>query len=650
MAVFFVQVIVIEMAGTYPALRLVSVKRVVIIFGVLVVFVAALFLMTPMFISSDTVKSRILGEVQNLTGRTMTFRGNPTVSFQPFLGIEISDVVIEDPSAPPNSPPFVRIDKLLGRLETLSAFFGQADIRNFRFVRPQFNFKTDSNGKANWIFDKGAIREVLDATSKSRSKNETANPVPSATFGRFEIIDGIANYENEISGVMETVTNINGTINWPDSDSQLLMKMSGIWQGEQLSFTVDAEEPMQLMSGGNSEIEFHMQSAPLNFNFIGEANLISDLHLVGEFNMHSPSANRMGEFLGVTLLDGLVIGELDGAGKLEMKPNKALFTEAAITLDGSRSVGAISISIDEKGTPKLDGTLAFDAIDITKLLEVVSDKQSGGGDDRESSLRKLSLDMRISSNTVSVYDLAGTDFAAALSVRDGNWALDVGNLAIFSGNVTAKIEAQLEADSPQFSFNITANDTNFAEVASLLNAKIIQPSGTLDFKLDITTSGSNRRSLIRNMMGTVDVSASDGQINGIDLTLLDAIFLEDKKRISFDELGGRTVFDKAEFEFLISRGGIAWILEGDMFSPGHEIALSGNFDLLWGGLAIQAKMRQVEQVTDGQTPNPDQSPNTGEWNKFIIGGTFASPLLTRWAPTNRRALPPTKGDRIAPAN
>ena len=604
--------------------------------------------MTPMFISSDTVKSRILSEVQDLTGRTMTFRGNPTVSFQPFLGIEISDVVIEDPSAPPNSPPFVRIDKLFGKLETLSAFFGRADIRNFRFVRPQFNFRTDSNGKANWIFDKGIIREVLEASSKSHSENESADPIPNATFGRFEIVDGIANYENEISGVMETVTNINGTIIWPDSNSELLMKIGGIWQGEQLNFTVDAEEPIQLMSGGNSEIEFNMKSAPLDFNFVGEANLISDLHLVGEFNMHSPSANRMGEFLGVTLLEGLVIGELEGAGKLEMKPNKALLTEAAITLDGSRSVGAISISIDEKNTPKLDGTLAFDAIDITKLLDAVSDKQAGG-DNRETSLRRLSLDMRISSNTVSVYDLAGKDFAATLSVREGNWALDVGNLAMFEGNVTAKIEAQLEADIPQFSFNITATKTNFAEIATLLGAKIIQPSGTLNFKLDVTTAGTNRRTLIRNIMGTLEARASDGQINGIDLTLLDAIFSEKKKRVSFDELSGRTVFDKAEFEFLINRG-IAWISEGSMFSPGREMALSGNFDMLLGGLAIQAKMRKVERIADGQTSNPEQLPKAGEWNNFIIGGTFSSPLLTRWPASSRSFLPPTKGDRIAPAN
>ncbi|MBL4893013.1 MAG: AsmA family protein [Rhizobiaceae bacterium] len=623
-------------------------KRAVIIFGVLVVFVATLFLMTPMFISSDTVKSRILSEVQNLTGRTMTFRGSPTVSFLPFLGIEISDVVIEDPSAPPNSPPFVRIDKLFGKLETLSAFFGRADIRNFRFVRPHFNFKTDGNGKANWIFDKGNIRDVLDATSKLRTEGETADPVPYATFGRFEIVDGIANYENEISGVMETVTSINGTIIWPDSNSQLLIKMGGIWQGEQLNFTGDAEEPIQLMSGGNSEIEFNMKSAPLDFNFVGVANLISDLHLVGEFNMHSPSANRMGEFLGVTLLDGLVIGELEGAGKLEMKPNKAQLTEAAITLDGSRSVGAISISIDEKNTPKLDGTLAFDAIDITKLLEAVSDKQAGG-DDTETSLHKLSLDMRISSNTVSVYDLAGTDFAAALSVREGNWALDVGNLVMFGGKVTAKIEAQLEADSPKFAFNITASETNFAEVATLLNAKIIQPSGTLNFKLDVTTAGTNRLTLIRNIMGTLEASANDGQINGIDLTLLDAIFSEEKKRVSFDELSGRTVFDKAEFEFLINRG-IAWISEGAMYSPGREMALSGNFDMLLGGLAIQAKMRQVEQNPDGQAPNPDQPPKTEKWNNFIIGGTFGSPLLTRWPASSRSFLPPTKGDRVTPAN
>ncbi|MBL4600967.1 MAG: AsmA family protein, partial [Rhizobiaceae bacterium] len=65
-------------------------KWLVIFFGVLLVFITALFLMTPLFISPDTVKDRILSEAENLTGRKMTFRGNTSVSFLPFLGIEIS--------------------------------------------------------------------------------------------------------------------------------------------------------------------------------------------------------------------------------------------------------------------------------------------------------------------------------------------------------------------------------------------------------------------------------------------------------------------------------------------------------------------------------------------------------------------------------
>lgn len=624
----------VGVTGIYPVLRLVIVKRLVIFFGVLLVFITALFLMTPLFISPDTVKDRILSEAENLTGRKMTFRGNTSVSFLPFLGIEISDVVIEDPAAAPGSPPFIKIEKLLGKLDTLSAFFGRADIRSFRFIRPQFNFTTDGSGKANWVFEKGIFREVLDASAESLKIGEDAasKPAPIADIGHFEIVDGVANYSNTISGSEENFTNINGVVNWANTNSALQIELAGIWQGEQLKFSASAAEPIQLITGGNSEIEIQMQSAPVNFDFSGNANLISDIHLVGEFEMQSPSANRMMEFMRVTLLDGLAIGELEAAGKLEMKSNKAQLTEAAITLDGSRSVGSINISIDEKADPRLHGTLAFDAINITRLVEAVSNTTEIRAE-AETPLRKLSLDLRVSSNTVSIYELEGEDFAAALSLRDGKFSLDVGNVNLFGGEIMAKIDAELAGEDSVFSININGSDANFDEIATSLGAKILQPSGKLDFKLDLNTTGTGRRSLLRNSTGLVEATARVGRINGIDLTLLRKTFSQEKTRSSFDELAGKTDYDALDFIFLINRG-VAWISEGKLVTPDHEMALSGNFDILLGGLAVQAKIRNFEEAKEQEENASPEKPNpANEWNNFFIGGTFSYPLLTRW-PTN----------------
>jgi len=623
-------------------------KRIAVVTGVLLVIAVALLATLPLLISSDTVRNRILTEAHNLTGRTMTFRGNPNVSFRPFLGIEISDVVMADPLSPENSPPLIQMEKLLGKLNIIPAIFGEAELRSFQFVRPQFNFRINASGQANWVFERGQLREVVDTVSGTKNgyieTTDAEAEIAAVALGRVEIVDGVANYVDTISGTSETITNLNGVMDWPRTDNPARIEMRGIWQGEQIKVLMDADKPVQLMGAGSSRVDINLISAPVSAGFHGDVNLIADFHLAGDFEMHSPSVNRLAEFFGVSLMNGMVFGALSSSGKLDATPSRAQLTEAAISIGGSQSEGLLVLSLNEVENPKLDGTLAFDAIDTTPFLGSLLDtgKRQSGENGEQSELREFSVDLRISSQTMSAFDITSEDIAAALSVRGGKWSVDVGNAMLAGGNVIAKINADLDRKIPGYSIDIKGTDAQAEEVAALLGSKILKPAGKISFKLDVETNGTDLRTLVRNTDGSVRASIDEGTLGGVDLVLLETHLDQDKKRISIDDLEGTTSFERLDLKLAINRG-IAWISDTGLVTGTHELSLTGNSDLQLGGLAVQAKLRKRMAADEQSGSNPEEQK---PWRHLFIGGTYSAPLLTLWPFANRPDIPPVSREDI----
>jgi len=606
----------------------------------LAIIIIALVAMLPNFISTDAIKSRIVSEVQNVIGRKISFRGSPSVSFQPFLGIEISDVSIEDPYADTESPPFIQMDKLRGQLDILPALLGRVDIGNFQFVRPQFHLRKNGSGQANWEFEEGALRSVFNSIAGSKDANNSLNEsleLEHIDLGRFEIIDGVVNYEDAISGTSAIITNLNGVLDWSTSDSALNLQMSGILQGEQISINADATDPLTLFSGGSSRISLEIVSAPLIAEFSGQADMIADIHLAGDFSMRSQSVNRLAEFFNVSILDNLVYGDLTASGVLDATPQKAQITEATVSLGGYKSKGLLLLSIDEADNPKLDGTLAFDTVDFSPFLEALSDYKTRTDAENQDTLVKseLALDVRFSANKVTAFGHEASDFAAAVSSRDGKWIFDVGSATMFGGTVIAKLDAHLGDTEPTYALVATATDIDQDSFTEALKSKILKPSGKLKLKVDLDSFGKTQMELFQNVSGTVRASAENGIINGLDLAQLQKLLSERKSRLSPSDINGQTAYKQFQLELNIFDG-VAWTTQNKLTTDTHELVLFGNTDLYLGGLAMQAEIRNIK-------PDAESNANTvGVVQKVFIGGTLSSPLLTIQPSTDISISPRTE--------
>lgn len=601
-------------------------KRIFVAIVLGVMLAIALVAAIPFFISSDLVKERILSEAKELTGRDVTFRGNPSVSFNPFLGIEILDVSIANANDP--SKPFVNMEKMQAKLEIFPALIGRAEIRDFRFFRPQFNLRVNSSGVSNWVFDKGQIREQLDQLSTSGGQvddTQAKAQLPTLPLGRFEIVDGTTNFEDEISGASHNITNLNGVVNWPTAQTLFQSELKGVWRGEQVALTLNAANMMHLLSGKKTDLDFKLVSAPLEASFDGQADMIADLHLVGDLSINSASFNRLADFLEFSLLDGLFFGEFTASGMVDATPTGASLTEASVSIGGSQSSGLLQWSISEDEVPKVNGTLAFDTITLDTFLQAITQQRSipSASHDQSVVVSPLELDMRLSANNIQLADITATEFAATLSSTKDIWFLDIGNASLFGGSLIAKLETDLNDISPKFKINASAAGLNLSSLFNSLGSNTPGFSGKMKLKLDASTSGETRYELAKNTNGKVELNISPATTTTVDFARLYEALDQKDFRLAPEDVSGSTNLEEFNVEFTVFDG-IAWTTDNHLRSDSHKLTLIGNADLYLGGLALRGDLVPL--------PNQDQSPEEMEALKrrLFIGGTLMAPLLTRW--------------------
>ena len=601
-------------------------KRILVALVLALVIATALVAALPFLISSDLVKERLLSGARELTGREVTFRGNPSVSFNPFLGVEILDVAIADADDPSKS--LVSMEKMQAQLEVLPALIGQAEITNFRFFRPHFTLTVNTSGISNWVFDKGQFRRHLDQLSAQAGQtDDTAPPpaLPPLALGRFEIIDGNVTYSDEISGIDHAITNLNGTVNWPTAQSRFQSDLKGVWRGEQVALNLNAANMMHLLSGKKTDLDFKLQSAPVEASFNGQANIIADLHLAGALSINSPSFNRFAEFLDYSLLDGLFFGEFSASGMVDATPKGASLTGASVSIGGNQSSGLLQWSLGEDEVPKVNGTLAFDSVSLNNFLQAVTQQRSiaASGQTDLPENTPLELDLRLSANTVQMGEITATEFAATLSSAKGVWFLDVGNASLFSGSLIAKLETDFNDLSPKFKLNASASGLDLATLFNALGADTTALSGSMKLKLEAITSGETHYELAKNTNGKVELNVSPATITNLDFARVYEALNQKEFRLTPDDVSGTTTLEELAIEFSIFDG-IAWTTDNHLQSNGHKLTLIGNADLYLGGLALRGDLEPLAAQ--------DQTAEEVKRSKrsLFIGGTLMAPLLTRW--------------------
>lgn len=581
----------------------------------------------PLLVSSETVRARIVAEAQAITGREISFRDAPRITFSPFLGIEIGSVIFEDPHAGPSDPPLLQMDRLLGQLKIWPALFGQARITRYQFVRPRFNFRVYESGKVSWAFPEGQMWGVLEQLRAIRQASATGvtpdfSAIPAVPVGDFEIVDGTAVYENRNTGSRETITNLSARFVWETSRSSSTLSANGIWRGEAFKVSARSRQPLMLLSGASTPVEIDLSSNALKFGFRGEANLLADLHLRGRTSVEAPSVRRVLGLFGNEVAQGSTLSGFSVTGQMVASPNQFNFTDADVTLDGNRGKGALQISYRGRDMPKVNGTLACDSLDLTPYFAAFR-QDAGTGRSNLGGLRlsdSLEFDLRISAARAILPWLTARDLAAAISIRPQESLIDIGNASVFGGTLAGSIATRFKQAEATIEAKGMLSGFDAAQASELFSGSPLKYAGKGDAQIAFKSHGARPEDVPANLRGSARLKLSDGAITGIDFAEMHAVSLAPNGTRDL-KLGGQTAFKELNANLDLFRKTV--LVRNFRLSSAKGIAdVSGKADLRSRGIAMRI----------GLGPPPESTAPGAPYSMdalVFVGGSIDAPLFTR---------------------
>ena len=540
----------------------------------------------------------------------MTFQGNPSLSFTPFLGFEISDLELTSSQSTDDAQPLLKVEKVKAQINLLPALSGNVEITEYQFLRPRFFLKTDENGKSNWKFRNGKFHEAIERALDNRA-NQTTDKLPELKVGNLLITDGILVYQDALSQTEETITGMNGMLSWPQADNALDISGNGIWRGEGVTTNLNIENPIEIFSGGESNVTVELNSQPVNLSFEGVANMFANLFVKGDLESNSPSINRLAEVLKIDLGDFKSSDPWSAQGILEATANNTNLSQASFSIGEDTATGVVRISSNETEKSKLDGTLAFEQIDLVNYFSAL-----GANPDKKINptiVKDLNIDLRVSSESINIGTITLDKVAAAIIMDDQGWTFDIGDAYAFDGKLIAKLGERINENKRQAFLELSTTDMDAQSISNLFTSKEFGISGRTSFVANVRTNKLSEGLLNSGINGTFSGEFREGQIKGIDLNELIAKTANDlaSEPFAYSD-SASTSFQQMNMKLFLNNG-IATLSQTNAKTQTAKIQAIGDINLYQQTLDIQL------QAVDEDKPKP---------YRYIFKGPVFTPTVT----------------------
>lgn len=594
----------------------------------MVAMIGGLVAAMPLFVSPQLVRHHVEQQATMLTGRQISVIGEPRISWQPFLGIEIDNLVLEDTRGGDDATPLLQVERLRGRLSPWAALFGQADFNKYQLIRPRIFLSVDEQSGWNWAFTNGQVSELVGEARRLREDSPAGEKpdlrsIAKTALGSLQIIDGTVRYEDARSQRSETFTNIELTLDWSDTRSAAIVDGTTIWRDESFAISLRAAEPLLLLAGGSSPLTAELASRAVDLSLNGDANLLSDWQLTGGLDLASPSVRRLSGFLGYNAISGPTLADLAIRAELQATPNQFKLGNAQISIDGNDGRGALQLVRREGKPPLISGTLAYGVLDLTPYGDAVRHEIDRGNDGISALglIDAVELDLRLSAETVRLWQAEAGAFAAALSVRNGEGLFDIGNASIVGGTLVAKSALRRQGEDASVSVKGMLDGFDAASLTAAAGEAAIGIAGSGDLNFSLMATGNSATDLVENSFGRAQIAVREGEIRGGDLDKLRNRAQSQGEALQWS---GNTPFTEMMVDLSVFRTN-AWLSSMRMIASDLTMAARGQINLLDGGLALRMSLGPggvvVGESGQEQLPPPDAN--------LVIGGSIRNPLPSR---------------------
>ena len=317
----------------------------------------------------------------------------------------------------------------------------------------------------------------------------------------------------------EQVANIDLEFDWPNTGETASVNGAFIWRDNPLQFSARSETPMDLFAGGLSPLAMQVDSPLFSAQVEGSAATMSQLQVEGDFAFDTVSLHKFLGWLGVRAEAAKSLGPASLKARSNLVGASVAFTEMELGIDDNLADGVMLLDF-RRDRPLIQGTVASEAINLTPYFG-----QSANADDLlgqallSQNILSADLDIRLSSNNLSLGPVQLGRTAATLITRDSQLALSVGETFAYGGRVEASLNLKPSKTNPEKmrgQLRAKANGVSASTFGrELLGSENV--TGTALAELEIQAEGMSLGDMLKAASGDISVVLTEGSIATFNL-------------------------------------------------------------------------------------------------------------------------------------
>lgn len=578
------------------------------------------FLTRTAVLNEDTIRADIASRISAWTGQEAIIAGPVRLSYFPKLTLTTGEFrLISAPNVPYlNSITAKAINVELGLWSLVSP---EADFHRVIFVEPEITMKT----AAPDLKQKAAQRK-----SPSLQNALRAFPVP-----EIELVNATVTASG--AQTSETISELNATASISLPAGTISGSGTLKWRQQPLDISFLAQAPDSEKKDAKAPINVSVRGPLISAKIDGQSTIADGLRLTGSLDVVTPNLRRFARWMGLLVSDGGGLSQFSASGPFEWRNHRIGFQEGNFSLDGNRALGALALDFGDI-RPKIEGTLAFSAVDMTQYQrppeQASSEKKNALPKNLKSTginfplLHHLDLDLRVSTTEIVTKQLTLGQTAFSITLTSGRLVADFATLDLCGGSGNGRFN--LDAAVAEAPVRLTANVSGLAAKTCIQAFTPTSPvSASTDFSIDLTSTGRTADELLHHLGGKVLVNAKSGEMD-LDLNALAARTAPGRLN-GWDGVKGReSSFGKASAE-LIFRNGRIFSDNIQVLSGTTRYSGEGTVDLTAQTLDLRLLIRDDQEQKRPENQQTNLKPRSvvllkGPWSRpnFTVKKTEAS--------------------------
>lgn len=343
---------------------------------------------------TDLIRSQLVAQVKQKTGRDLTIAGPTSFTMFPALGVSLSDVSL---GAPPQmgGEPLVTMDSLDVRVKLLPLLSGKIAVDTLVLTNPVFDLRVDESGAKSWDF---ASNETRHPVQLAQASTNTASDAPSLVsdsargfltggsqpqaatpsgstrismseveLGEVRINNGTIRFADARSGARDQVEQIDVALSLTSLADPLQARGDLAWKGEKVAITATLTSLNAILQDAPADLKATIEASPVLAGYEGSIAFKDALALDGALIVESKSLRELAAWLGTALPQSPGYGPLSLQGRLKVADNNISLLNSKSALDGAEIAGDIAVT-KRQVRPYIKANLKLSELDLNKYI------------------------------------------------------------------------------------------------------------------------------------------------------------------------------------------------------------------------------------------------------------------------------------------